>query len=278
MIGPDFDHFCALIMARSGLVLGPEKAYLLRGRLDSIARTEGLADVSELLSVIRKKSPETLIQRCVEALATHESSFFRDGAPFEALKAQVFPTLLAKRTPGQKLRFWCAACSSGQEPYSLAIALHEMPGLLPVSDIEILATDFSEPILTKARKGLYSDFEVRRGLSPERQQRWFDRDGTLWKVKDQLRQMVTFREHNLLKGAAGLGTFDIIFCRNVLIYFDPDNKRRVLDELSKALAPQGALLLGSAETILGLTDRIVQTPGARGLYRKSTAERLAATA
>ena len=272
MIGPDFDHFCALIMDRSGLVLGPEKAYLLRGRLDPIARSEGMADVSALLANIRKTASEPLIQKCVEALATHESSFFRDGAPFEALKTQVFPSLFARRG-GQKLRFWCAACSSGQEPYSLAIALHEMAGMAVVRDVEILATDFSEPILSKARKGIYSDFEVRRGLSPERQQRWFERDGDAWRVSEQIRRMVTFRHHNLLKGASGIGVFDVIFWRNVLIYFDPDRKRFVLDELAKALAPDGSLFLGSAETILGLTDNIVQAPGARGLYQKTSLQR-----
>ncbi len=274
MIGPDFDHFCALIAQRSGLVLGPEKAYLLRGRLDPIARSEGLADVSDLLALIRKSAPGPLIQRCVEALATHESSFFRDGAPFEALKALVFPRLLARRD-GQKLRFWCAACSSGQEPYSLAIALHEMSSPAAVRDVEIIATDFSEPILAKARKGLYSDFEVRRGLSPERQQRWFERREDGWSVSDQLRHMVSFRQHNLLTGAAGLGMFDVIFCRNVLIYFDAEKKRYVLDELSKALSADGSLLLGSAETILGLTDRIAPVPGARGLYQKANTNRIA---
>ncbi len=269
MTDVDFDHFCRLVHERSGLVLGPEKAYLVRGRLDSIARTEGLADVADLLALIRKHAPDRLIQRCVDALATHESSFFRDGAPFEALKTQVLPQLLAGRNPPQPLRIWCAACSSGQEPYSLAIALNELANPQVLRGIEIIATDFSEPILAKARDGVYSDFEVRRGLTPERLQRWFRNDGGAWKISDQIARMVTFRPHNLLKGTMGMGVFDIIFCRNVLIYFDQERKRRVLESLAAALANDGSLFLGSAETILGLTDALETGLGARGIYHKA---------
>lgn len=266
----DFDHFCKIVHERSGLVLGPDKAYLVRGRLDSIARTEGLADVPALLALIRKLAPDRLIQRCVDALATHESSFFRDGAPFEALKTLVLPQLLAGRSPARPLRIWCAACSSGQEPYSLAIALSEMANPAILRRIEIVATDFSEPILLKARAGVFSDFEVRRGLTPERLQRWFQNEGGAWRISDQIAGMVTFRPHNLLKGAAGMGVFDIIFCRNVLIYFDQERKRNVLECLARVLADDGSLFLGSAETILGLTESLEGLPGARGVYRKTT--------
>jgi len=270
MIGPDFDHFCRLVAERSGLVLGPEKAYLLKGRLESIVRAEGLADVAQLLARIKAAPAPALVDKCVDALATHESSFFRDGAPFELIKADLLPALLARRGPGRRLRIWCAACSSGQEPLSLAMAIHELAGPQAVRDIEILATDFSEPILAKARAGLYSDFEVRRGLSPERLQRWFRKEGDAWRADDRLSRMITYRGHNLLKGVAGLGTFDIILCRNVLIYFDAARKRLVLDDLAKALADDGALFLGSAETIMGLTSLLESAPGARGLYRKAT--------
>ena len=270
MIGPDFDHFCRLVAERSGLVLGPEKAYLLKGRLESIVRAEGLADVAQLLARIKAAPAPALVDKCVDALATHESSFFRDGAPFELIKADLLPALLARRGPGRRLRIWCAACSSGQEPLSLAMAIHELAGPQAVRDIEILATDFSEPILAKARAGLYSDFEVRRGLSPERLQRWFRKEGDAWRADDRLSRMITYRGHNLLKGVAGLGTFDIILCRNVLIYFDATRKRLVLDDLAKALADDGALFLGSAETIMGLTSLLESAPGARGLYRKAT--------
>lgn len=265
----DFDFFCKMVRDRSGLVLGPDKAYLVKGRLESVARAEGFADVPALLTAIRKGAPEKLHQRCVDALATHESSFFRDAAPFEVLKADVLPELLDRRASGRRLRIWCAACSSGQEPFSIAMIINELAGLRGVKDVEILATDFSEPILAKARAGIYSDFEVRRGLSPERLQRWFQREGDAWRIDDQLRRMVTFKAHNLLSGAGALGQFDIVFCRNVLIYFEPERKRFVLNELSRAMTPEGALLLGSAETILGLTDALQPLPGARGMFRSA---------
>ncbi|MGZ3377172.1 MAG: CheR family methyltransferase [Phenylobacterium sp.] len=277
MIGPDFDHFCRLVAERSGLVLGPEKAYLLKGRLEGIARAEGLADVAQLLARIKAAPLPGLFDKCVDALATHESSFFRDGTPFEVIGTDLLPALLSRRGAGRRLRIWCAACSSGQEPLSLAIAIHEMAGAGPVRDIEILATDFSEPILEKARAGLYSDFEVRRGLSPDRLRRWFRKEGDAWRADEKLSRLITFRAHNLLKGVAGLGTFDLILCRNVLIYFDAPRKRLVLDDLARALADDGSLFLGSAETILGLTTALQSAPGARGLYRKVVAELRQAT-
>ncbi len=275
MTGPDFDHFCRLLRERSGLVIGPEKAYLIRNRLDPVARAEGLSDAAELLARLRKGAPEVLVQACVTALATHESSFFRDGTPFELLARQILPDLIAARRAQRSLRIWCAACSSGQEPYSVAIALQEAATQMPGWRLEIVATDFSKPILDKAQAGLYSAFEVKRGLSPQRQERWFQEEGGAWRVSPQLRQMISFRPHNLLQGTAGLGTFDVIFCRNVLIYFDPDGKRAVLEDLARALAPDGALFLGSAETILGLTTSLESMPGGRGLCRRAQGPRTA---
>lgn len=265
----DYQHFVRLVRERSGLSLGPEKAYLIRNRLDPVARAEGLPDAVALLALIRKGAPDRVLAACVDALATHESSFFRDGAPFELLANTVLPALISARSAQRSLRIWCAACSSGQEPYSVAIALQEMGPRLAGWRLEIVATDFSKPILEKARTAIYSDFEVRRGLTPQRLERWFQKDATAWRPTPQIRNMVSFREHNLLQGAAGLGTFDIIFCRNVLIYFDPDRKRTALDELARALAPDGSLFLGSAETIFGLSEKLELTPGARGLFRKA---------
>ena len=271
----DFDHFCRTLRERSGLSLGPDKAYLVRNRLDPIARAEGMADSVELLAKLRAGAPEALIQRCVTALATHESSFFRDGAPFDLLAGQLLPSLIAARRDQKSLRIWCAACSSGQEPYSVAIALQEAAHQMPGWKLEIVASDYSKPILEKAEAGLYSAFEVKRGLSPERLARWFQEEAGAWRVSPRLRQMVSFRQHNLLQGTSGVGTFDIIFCRNVLIYFDLDGKRAVLDDLARALTPDGALFLGSAETILGLTSALEPMPGSRGLHRKAQGGRSA---
>jgi chemotaxis protein methyltransferase CheR len=271
MTGPDFDNFCRVVREQTGIVLTPEKGYLVSSRLIPIARSEGLAGVPELLAHLRGAPSPVLVQRCVDAMATHESSFFRDGAPFEQLATEVLPTLIAVRQTARTLRIWCAACSSGQEPYTVAMILQEMGAQLSSWRLEIIATDMSEPILSKARAGHYSDFEVRRGLSPERLKRWFVPQGTGWQVAPALRQMVQFRPHNLLQGSAGLGTFDVILCRNVLIYFDLNCKRQILEDLSRALAPDGALYLGSAETVLGVSAAFQPTPGSRGLYRPTQA-------
>ena len=269
MTGPDYDHFCRLARERSGLVLTPAKAYLVSGRLEPVARAEELAGVPELLARLRSGAPEALVQRCIDAMATHESYFFRDGTPFEQLTTSVLPALIAGRQNTRSLRIWCAACSSGQEPYSIAMILQEMGPRLAGWKIEIIATDMSEPVLSKARSGIYNDFEVRRGLSPERLARWFKPHGTSWQVSPTLQQMVHFRPHNLLQGTSGMGMFDIIFCRNVLIYFDVDHKRQILEQVGRAMPADGALFLGSAETVLGVTTTIESTPGIRGLYRKT---------
>lgn len=278
MTGPDFDHFCQLIRLRSGLVLTPEKGYLVSSRLGPVARDEGLAGVPELLARLKAGASAALIQRCVEAMATHESFFFRDGAPFEQLASEVLPRLIEARRSARTLRIWCAACSSGQEPYSVAMVLQELGPQLAGWRTEIVATDMSEAILAKAKSGLYSDFEVRRGLSDERLKRWFARDGASWRVAPALQQLVTFRPQNLLHGASGMGQFDVIFCRNVLIYFDVAQKRTILGELARTLADDGHLFLGSAETVIGVSDAFELTPGARGLYRLSRSPRLARTA
>jgi len=267
----DFDHFRQLVRQRSGLALTPDKGYLVLSRLAPIARAEGLADVPALLVRLRAGAPEALLRRCVDAMATHESFFFRDGTPFNLLASRVLPELIAARRASRSLRIWCAACSSGQEPYSVAMLLQEAAGALAGWRTEIVATDMSESILEKARAGLYTDFEVQRGLSEARLARWFNREGTAWRVSPALRQMVSFRTHNLLQGAAGLGTFDVIFCRNVLIYFDVPQKRAIFNDLARAVADGGALFLGSAETVIGITDAFELTPGAPGLYRPATA-------
>jgi chemotaxis protein methyltransferase CheR len=267
MTGPDFEHFARLVQQRSGLALGPDKAYLVLSRLGPLAREMGLADAPALLARLRAGAPETLTRRCVDAMATHESLFFRDATPFEQLKTHLLPELHARRTPGVPLRVWSAACSSGQEPYSLAILGREMAPLLGGRRLQILATDMSEAVLEKARAGVYSEFEVRRGLSPERLQKWFVKSGRGFEVAPELKTNVEFRRHNLLDGPASLGRFDIVFCRNVLIYFDRPDKAKVLEQIARTINPGGALVLGSAESAFGLTDAFVQSPATRGLLR-----------
>ncbi len=268
MIGPDYDHFCTLVGQRSGLVLDSGKGYLVASRLESVARANGLADVPALLAQIKRGAPEALVRSCVDAMATHESLFFRDGTPFEQLEQSVLPELSAARPVGQPLRILSAACSSGQEPYSIAMLIQEQAIRLGGRKAEIVGADMSEGILGKARAGIYSSFEVQRGLSAERQARWLTPMGAAFEMSPKLKSMVTFRRHNLLDGMAGMGTFDIIFCRNVLIYFDAPKKSLVLNALSSALAPDGALLLGSAESVMGLCDTLELQAGSRGLYRR----------
>lgn len=271
MSGLDFDAFCQLVRTQSGLVLTADKRYLVDSRLKPIAREHGLADVDAVLAQLRARPSSELARQCVDAMATHETFFFRDGTPFNLFEKRVLPALITARQSTRALRIWCAACSSGQEPYSLAILLQEAAARLSGWRLEIVATDMSEGILAKARSGVYSSFEVKRGLSDERLKRWFTPDGQNWRVAPALQQMVTFKPHNLLAGAAGLGAFDVIFCRNVLIYFDVAQKRTILQQLSRVLNRDGALFLGSAETVLGVTDAFELTPGASGLFQLSQA-------
>lgn len=267
MNGPDFDAFRQLVRTQSGLVLTPDKRYLVESRLTPIAKEAGFETVAALLAAIRTGGGEALKRRCVDAMATHETFFFRDGTPFRLLEETLLPRLLEARKTTRTLRIWCAACSSGQEPYSIAILLREASARLPGWRTEIVATDMSEAILAKARSGLYSDFEVKRGLTEQRLNRWFKREDQGWRIAPELQQAVSFRPHNLLAGTAGLGVFDVIFCRNVLIYLDVDQKRTVLGQLARALAQDGGLFLGSAETVLGVTDAFELTRGVSGLFQ-----------
>ena len=269
MSGLDFDAFCQLVRTQSGLALTADKRYLVDSRLKPIAREHGLADVDAVLAQLRARPSSELARQCVDAMATHETFFFRDGTPFNLFEKRVLPALISARQSTRALRIWCAACSSGQEPYSLAILLQEAAARLSGWRLEIVATDMSEGILGKARSGVYSSFEVKRGLSEDRLKRWFTPEGPNWRVSPALQQMVTFKPHNLLAGAAGLGAFDVIFCRNVLIYFDVAQKRTILQQLSRVLNRDGALFLGSAETVLGVTDAFELTPGASGLFQLS---------
>lgn len=263
----DIEAFRRLVLARSGLILSAEKDYLLKSRLEPIARAEGQADVATMLREIRLAPTGRLAQRCIDGMATHESFFFRDNTPFDQLRETILPQLWAARAKSKRLRIWCAACSSGQEPYSLAMMLREEQARFGDWSIEILATDFSQPILERARSALYSEFEVKRGLSDQRRARWLVPEGEAFRIAPDIRAMVQFRHHNLLDGMGTLGRFDLIFCRNVLIYFDQPTKARTLEGIAQILNPDGSLILGSAETVVGLAGAFEPTPGLRGVFR-----------
>lgn len=255
--GADFLALQTLLQQRCGMALTSDKLYLVGARLGPVAQKLGHRSVIELMAALRSRPSEAAINAVVEAMVTHESLFFRDGKPFEQLRA-LLPELMRARAGGRHIRIWSAACSSGQEAYSIAMQIQEDCGHIPAWRWEIVGTDVSDPILAKARAGEYSAFEVKRGLSDARLARHCEPlgDGG-WRVRAPLRQMTQFRPHNLLESAAHLGRFDIIFCRNVLIYFDAPTKTRALDVLARQLAGDGALFLGSADSIAGVSDKFL---------------------
>ncbi len=264
-----FDLVARLVKTRSGLVLTPDKLYMLETRLGPLLRQEGLSSLDALAQRLgRGAAEERLAAAVTEALTTNETSFFRDGTPFEHLKAAL-PRLAAARPAGTTLRIWSAACSTGQEAYSIAMLATELGPALGGRRVEILGTDIAEEILARAREGSFTQFEVQRGLPVQLLVKHFKKDadgGGRWRVSDALRGMTRFQRFNLLEDPRGLGQFDVIFCRNVLIYFDPPTKARVLAAAAGRLASDGYLYLGGAETVLGLTDRLVPVPGQRGVH------------
>lgn len=262
----DFDMFCTLLRQRSGLVLTKDKAYLLESRLMPVARKWNLKGLDELAAAVRTRRDEALLRDMTEAMTTNESSFFRDQKPFDQFKSVVLPTMLQARAAKRQVRIWSAACSSGQEPYSLAMLLNEEGAKLAGWRFEIVATDLSGEMITKARNGIYTQFEVQRGLPITHLVKYFKQVGDKWQLNQDMRDRVQYREFNLLNDLSPLGQFDVIFCRNVLIYFDQPTKAKVLEAMSRILAPDGVLYLGGAETVLGITERFKPMEGQRGLY------------
>ena len=261
----DFEFICQILRERSGLVLTNDKAYLLESRLLPVARKWKLATFDDLVRVIRSKMDEAVIKDVVEAMTTNESFFFRDTKPFDQFKALVLPAMLKGRASSKTIRIWSAACSSGQEGYSLAMILSEMAAQLNGWRIEIIGTDLSTDILARAKEGMYSQFEVQRGLPITMLVKYFSQVGDRWQINAKIRSMVQFREFNLLHDPMVLGRFDVVFCRNVLIYFDQPTKGRVLNSIAKQMPDDGFLFLGGAETVLGITDKFQMMPGQRGV-------------
>ena len=262
----DFEMIARLLKERSGLVLGQEKAYLLEGRLNPVARRYNFKGFDELAQAIRLARDEKLLSDVTEAMTTNESFFFRDRKPFDQFRDTVLPYLLDRRAGTKSLRIWSAACSNGQEPYSLAMILKENRAQLSGWHIEIVATDISEKVLETAEQGRYSQFEVQRGLPIDLLVRYFKQDNDRWQIDDAIRKMVDFRHFNLLGKPTPLGRFDVVFCRNVLIYFDLETKTTVLNNIADLMPEDGFLYLGGSETVLGVTDRFQAIPGQRGVY------------
>jgi chemotaxis protein methyltransferase CheR len=248
-----FARLRRLLASVSGISLDDDKLYLAESRLAPLMLKNGAVDLAELMRRIERNEDETLLQAVIDAMTTNETFFFRDRTPFELFQREMLPALMAARSGARRLRIWSAACSTGQEPYSLAIALEEQTSSRSWS-IEILATDICETALETARRGVYSQFEAQRGLSTARMLGYFAQVDGGWQANERLRSRVAFRKLNLLSDFRDEGPFDVIFCRNVLIYFEPQVKRDVLARLSGVLADDGYLVLGAAETV-GDADR-----------------------
>ena len=261
----DYDFLRKLLKERSGLDLSADKQYLVESRLLPLARKAGLPGIPELVQRM-KSGAEALTVEVVEAMTTNETFFFRDKIPFDHLRDTILPALLQSRASRKTLRIWSAAGSTGQEPYSIAMVLKEKAAALSGWRIEIVATDLSQEVLEKSRAGLYSQFEVQRGLPIQLLVKYFTQIGELWQINSELRGMVQHRQLNLLQDFSHLGKFDVIFCRNVLIYFDQQTKINIFERMARVIEPDGMLMLGAAESVVGITDAFRPSPDKRGLY------------
>jgi chemotaxis protein methyltransferase CheR len=263
---PDYEYLRKLLKDQSGLDLSADKQYLIESRLLPLARKSGLPGISELVQKMKGGSA-SLVTQVVEAMTTNETFFFRDKVPFDHFRQLIMPEILKARASRKSVRIWCAAGSTGQEPYSLAMCLKEMGAALAGWRTEIIATDLSQEVLEKSKAGIYSQFEVQRGLPIQMLVKYFKQTGEFWQINADIRAMVQHRQLNLLHDFSQLGTFDVIFCRNVLIYFDQDTKINIFNRLHRATEPDGFLALGAAETVVGLTEAFKPYPERRGLYR-----------
>jgi chemotaxis protein methyltransferase CheR len=264
----DYDYLRKFLKERSGLDLSADKQYLVESRLMPLARKEGLPGIAELVQKM-KGSAEALVVEVVEAMTTNETFFFRDKIPFDHLKEVVLPALIRARAARRAIRIWCAASSTGQEPYSIAMILKETPGLSGWRT-EIVATDLSQAVLEKSKTGVFSQFEVQRGLPIQMLVKYFKQNGDIWQLNPDIRAMVQHRQLNLLHDCSHLGTFDVIFCRNVMIYFDQDTKAAIFERMSRMIEPDGVLVLGAAESVVGITDAFKPYPDRRGMYCVNT--------
>ena len=269
MKAEDFNFLSDLLKKRSGLIISEDKLYLLESRLVPLARKRGMNGLDDLVKAIRVAPEEQLLEDVTEAMTTNESSFFRDITPFENFRNAVLPELLEKRANKRSIRIWCAASSTGQEPYSLAMTLREEGEKLSGWRVEIVATDLSKEVLDKASVGLYSQFEVQRGLPIQLLVKYFSQVNDLWQIDSSIRAMVKYLPLNLLKNFSHLGAFDVVFCRNVLIYFEQQTKGDVLGRIAALMPSDGYLFLGGAETVLGICDAFKPMDGRRGVYRLS---------
>ena len=266
-----FTFISDLVKKRSAIVLETKKSYLVESRLSPIVHAHGFTSFDSLVTELKKPNASQLVQEVVEAMTTNETSFFRDLHPFNALKTKVLPDLIERNRKSQKIMIWSNACSSGQEAYSIAMLLREYFKELDRWDVKIVATDICTKVLNKAESGEFNQTEVKRGLPEPLQLKYFNRDKMKWILKDEIRNMVTFRPLNLIEPWPSMPPIDIVFLRNVLIYFEVETKRAILAKVHHTLRDGGYLFLGGAETTLGLnSDFRREQVGLATCYLKST--------
>ena len=264
----DFDFVRSLVRRHSAIVLEATKEYLVEARLTPLARSEGLGSLADLVAKLRTGRDAALQRKVIDAMTTNETLFFRDVHPFEALRTSILPELLPQRAAVKQLRIWSAACSTGQEPYTIAMLLRESFPELASWRVEIVATDLSTDVLAKAREGVYGQIEVNRGLPAKLMVKYFKKQGVDWRIDDAIRAMVDFRELNLAERWPAMGPFDVVFLRNVLIYFDSETKKAILGRVRTVLKSDGCLFLGAAETTMNLDDGYERLQlGKSGCYR-----------
>jgi chemotaxis protein methyltransferase CheR len=263
------DFLFSFLYKESGLVLDESKTYLIETRLMPLAVQEGFSSIEDLGKQMKSSPAPLLLQKVVEAMTTNETSFFRDRVPFDTFKKVIY-SLMKVNEKTRRIRIWSACCSTGQEPYSMALTLCEMGADLKLWDIQILATDIDTKVLQHAKEGIYSQYEAQRGLPITYLTRYFNQKGTSWEIIPEVKKFVNFQKLNIVSGSFGAGGMDIIFCRNVLIYFDIPTKKKILDQMANTLAPNGALFLGGVETPLGITDKFTRVELDKGIYYKKS--------
>jgi chemotaxis protein methyltransferase CheR len=265
----DFDFISKLVREEIGIVLDVGKEYLVETRLGPIANSEGFGSLDEFVSSLRSVSNPGLRQAVLDAMTTNETLFFRDAKPFEAIRSSIIPNLKEVRSSTRTISIWSAACSTGQEPYSLAILLRENFPELAGWNVRIYATDISSQVLSKAREGVYTQFEVNRGLPANLLMKYFSRKGMKWKLNDDVRDMVRFSQLNLLGDWRDLPKLDIVLMRNVLIYFDDATKQSLLSKVRERLQPDGYFLVGGSETVTSVSSGFI-----REVYEQAQVYRL----
>jgi chemotaxis protein methyltransferase CheR len=270
MTEQEFEVIRQLLVERSAIVLEPGKEYLVEARLAPLVREFGLNSVGELIARLRSHSGNGLERRIVEAMVTGETYFFRDHHPFETLRKTVLPDLITRRAAERRLHIWCAACATGQEPYSVAMLLREHFPDLTGWKVALLASDLSQQVLARARAGRYHQIEVNRGLPARLLIKYFDQHGTDWQIKPDIAGMVEFRDINLARDWPSLPRMDLVLMRNVMIYFDVETKKAILSRLARVLRPDGYLLLGGAETTFNLDNSYHRVEALKGGFYQRT--------